>query len=212
MSNSNKVAVVGANAGLAALTVGASVGMDDVVSVFITRYEDQQISDRQFIQKEMIELNKVIKDLVSAVTAAVRKSVTRYEVNEDNGQFTVQVRAKTEDNAINLDWNKGVAQITLLSTVTSKSVVGYQGEVSGTIKAEIVINGNDTEYYHELMANKTDLTEKLNQVQANLRDVSRKERQVRGKLAQLKLDDAGFGELLNDAALLALVDDSVMKG
>lgn len=208
MKNSN-IAVLGA--GLAGLSLNASVGMDDVISVFITKYEDQQISDRQFLQKEMIELNKVIKGLVDSATAVAQAGVARYEVTEDNGMFVVQVKVRS-DNPVSLDWNKGVAQVILLSTVTSKSVVGYQSEVSGTMKAEVALNGSDTERYHELMARKTDLTEKLNQVQANLRDVSRKERQVRGKLAELKLGEEGMEALLTNTNLLALVNESVLKG
>lgn len=207
MNNSKNVAVVG----LAGLSVEASVGLDEVISVFISRYEDQQIADRQTIQASMIAINKDIKDVVEDVTEKVRSVVAGYAMNADNGIVVTTVELAERD-AIQLCWDKGVATISLTSKIKSKTVSGYSGEVSGTVKIELPIDGADVDRYKQLMADKAKMTDQLNQVQTNLRDVSRKERQVRGKLAQMKLAEAGMSDLLNDAGLLALVDESVLNG
>lgn len=207
MNNSKKLAVVG----LSGLALNAAVGMDDVISVFITRYEDKQIADRKALQAEILEVNKDIKSVVESVTAAARSAATGHEVNEDNGLFTTTVTVNADGNAISLDWDKRIATVSMFGKIKSKSHGGYHGETSGTVKIELPIEDADADRYKELMAKKTDLTDKLNQVQTNLRDVSRKERQVRGALAQKKLSEAGMDDLLNDSGLLALVDESVLN-
>lgn len=195
---------------LAGVTLNATIGMEDVISVFISKYEDQQIADRTSLQKTVLDLNNRIKQLVDVVTASVLAEVKEYEVDGDDGLFSMEVKVKSGDDGIKLNWDTGVARIVLSTRIKSNSVSGYSGEQSGSIYVEVPLLEEDVVKYKALIVHKTELLNKLNQVQHNLRDVSRKERQVRGVLAQWKLIEAGMGELLVDNNLLALVSESVL--
>ncbi len=58
------------------------------------------------------------------------------------------------------------------------------------------------ELTHDLETANTELLE----VMANIKQVSRKERQIRGRISELKLEQAGFTDLLQNDDLLKLIN------
>ena len=210
MKNSNnEVALVG----LSQLSVNANVGMDEVVSIFISRFEDQQHSDRSFLQKEMAQVNSQIKALgETARTAAITAVTGSLGNTHDVGAFITYAISVDLKNS-NLDWDKGQVSVRVSHKMVALVAADTYNKTSeGSVNVVVAIDANIVVEYQNLMARKAELTEQLTAVNNNLRDISRKERTVRAKLATMKLEEAGMSDLLNSPELLALVDGSVIDG
>jgi len=209
MNNSNKDVSIVVGSALDQIQNNINVGMEDVVAVFLSRYETSLHTERATLQKEMGLINGQIKTLHDGFLTLVKEWVEHSGTVGVNNFGLVEVEVKLEKN-LNVDWNKGVVNYVLETSVRSLSVDAdtYRSKSSGTVAGVHTI---DVTEYNQLMEQKNVLTEKLTIVNNNLRDVSRKERQVRGQLAELKLKNLGMEDLLNEPTLIGLINNPLQS-
>ena len=185
------------------ITADVNVGIDEVVSVFVTQYEDNLFDKKK-------ELSGKIKVTKKAQTDLTNRLKTSIDTSSYNTTIAVLgLKSKVED--VNVNW--GEKDYSNKRTVPS-------------IKVDVEITDTDkTDRYHSSMtkhftfdipkvdvdqynSNKTEiesLSAELTEVMGLIKSVSRKERQVRGRISKKKLESAGYEDLLNDSEMLKLV-------
>jgi hypothetical protein len=191
-----------------------TVGMNDVVNVFVERYETDLINKRTSNQNKLKDLNKQIQLLANASLAAAKLFVVEANIVGvfDNPIFTSTI--SVPDKEFEVDWTDGSVTYKVLTDVQSKTIPAshYSGHYSDSIKCKFDIDQKDLDQYKDLMEQKTAITNVLGEININLRDVSRKERQVRAKLSEQKLTDMGMQDLLSNPEMLMLIDTTDVIG
>lgn len=185
---------------LAQIEIGATIGINEVVNVFVTKHEDDL-----YIQKA--ERSKILSN--------AKQKAKKYD-------DAIEKDAKAADST--LKYNTTLEMLDLVSIVDNVSINWKNSELIVRVKIKSVskdIHGNSINsmyknYYDPLSIevvkqhkqNHADvesaqagLTETMNRI----KDISRKERQIRGEISRRTLEDAGMEELLNDKALQGLI-------
>lgn len=184
-----------------------SVGMEDVVNVFISRHEDALHSQREQYQGELKVVNSQIADLTASEVKRVTAIVKHNSEVIDNEVVRVEVGLR--DDSVQLEWDKKVVNYQTEVNVKSKTLsTGYNSGGTQTVNGKDTITQKALAEYSEMMSAKSAITEKLTVVNNGLRDLARKERKVRGIIAEKKLNSLGMEDLLQDQSLLALIDGS----
>lgn len=192
------------------VNVELKVDMKDVVDVFLAKYETSLHAERTLLQREMAAVNGQLKNLTESLVATTKLFATTEAVPTTVlGVFSVSSKPINEPT---IDWIK--KEVTFLVEVLIQSLTvtsGYNHKSHTTIAGMLPIPNDSQETYHFLMDTKSGLTDKLNVVNTNLRDMGRKERQIKGKMAEMKLQELGMEDLLQEPALLALINDPLQS-
>lgn len=185
---------------LALMTTNVNVGINEVVSVFVAKYEDglfakkDELSAKIRIAKQ--ELATFLKDLV----AEVDKSQYNVRVDVLNVLFFAEeVEVSWEGNSYyNIPKNS--------LTVSIQQRPAQEGSKSSHFKTiALPISAVDISEHERLKAELEALNTELIDTMALIKSVSRKERQIRGRISEMKLAESGYSELVNSAELLQLV-------
>lgn len=189
-----------------------SLDTNDLVNVFISKYEDGLIAQRTSNQALLTGLTKQIKDLSDCVLAEAKLYVNQSGVlgTTDNDLFSLTVTV--DKDKFKLEWENKYVGYILNHEMKSKTTPtgNYSHSTAGNISGRYQLAEADICKYGQLMEDKSKITSTLAEINNQLRDVSRKERQVRGRLAEQKFAAAGLDELLQDQSLLQLIDTSVI--
>lgn len=183
---------------LSTLTINANVGMDEVVSVFVARYEDQLFAKKEELSDHMRKLKKQRSDLEKHLIEAV--DLTPY--NNITVPLLNLVGFVKDDPCVVWDESYHYSKNSVGICVTLQTANGTTKShypVSFPISEENIKQKCDLDA--EIEAVYTELLEVMNQIKS----IGRKERQVRGKISELKLAECGHIELLNNPELLKLI-------
>lgn len=185
------------------INANLNVGIDDVVNVFISKYEDGLIAQRTSKQLEVKQINNQINQVVEELDAEVERFKEQYEQTITIG--TLKSEYSIKKNCTTLwESQKVICTVSILTTVAGQTDSYYCGSNS-IVKVDMTIPNEIQSEYKQLLSSKTILLEQLQELNGLLRDVSRKERQVRGRIAEQKLENLGMTDLLNEPSLLKLV-------
>jgi hypothetical protein len=167
--------------------------MDDVVSAFVSQYENNLYAKKKDLTHDI----KLIEGQVVDNTRAVLKVVTGNEYTKESLPFGLKLQI---DKGV-IDWEDGEVSFSL--TIKKHSQSSYGNTISlNKIKKVPAAN---RKAYKALTAELQELRSDLSEVLVSLKSVTRKERQVRGRIAIRKLEDSGYGNLMNDKELVKLV-------
>lgn len=180
--------------------INVQVGMDEVVSVFVSRYEDSLIEQRNDLQKQVVAINVSIKKVVEDTTKLVQAYLDTLPTSADIGPLHLNVSYSD----IALIWNKGTAQYNVSLSSVDADAGRYQNKLNTVLTYPV-----EVEEYNSLIEQKTVITGQLGEVNNALRDVSRKERQIKGKIAELKLTELGLTDLLEAPEIQLLLASPV---
>lgn len=178
--------------------VQADVGMNEIVSVFVSRYETGLFAKKDELSAKIKAAKKAVEDHESLVIGSVDRS--KYSAKVESLGLTF----KCTDVSVN--W---------------KSTDGYHSEKAG-IKVFIGMNdGRERDAYSktitlplsaEAIKERAELTKAVASLESELLEtmtqikaVSRKERELRGRISEMKLQQAGFAELINNPDLQKLI-------
>lgn len=175
-----------------AIETDLQVSMDDVVSAFVSQYENN-LYDRK---KQLTGDIKAIEDKLDEISNTVHD-----KVNGDSYEQVLPFDLKLKISKGAINWHEELVKFEL--TITSKD----GGHYSSTIKLnkEKKIPAAQISAYKKVSAALTDLRADLSEVLVSLKSVNRKERQVRGRIAMRKLEDSGYASLMQDSELAQLV-------
>lgn len=212
--NSNKTNQLATlTAGLGAMSVNASVGMDEVVSIFICRLEEDLHAQRKSCQSAMIRLNDEIKTLTTQLLATCGAAIASVErvIEDDFVKITISLDSKEPT----INWNDNQVTYVVRQKTESKMIGknNYSPSSSHSVSVALPIDDGIKFVYDNVMGQKAKLTDRMNLIQSELRDLARRERAVRAKVAEMKLTEAGMGDLLENNELLKLVNlDNIIEG
>lgn len=179
-------------------TSNVNVGMDEVVSVFLSQYESNAFARKN-------ELQEAIKQLKAARKQTAKEVAGRVDISGYSLTNTVIGISASVTN-VQIDWTGNKR--------TKPAVV---------VTVEVVDTDNPDSYHNldkqfrtpltkaELTAREkgelelTELNDQLSEVMTQIKTIGRKERQVRGRIAEMKLKESGFESLLENPEMLALV-------
>lgn len=178
-----------------AMTADLTVSMDDVVSAFVSQYENNLFARK----KEISESIRAIERDVDANTNAVKAEVTGDEWVHKSLPLDLSTTVKLKD----VDFED--KEVTFSVEVKGpNSGTGYYRNTINLTKTK-KIPAKYVTRNKKLIDQLNELRAELGDVLTNLKTIARKERQVRGKIAIRKLEDAGYASLMADPELIALV-------
>ena len=180
-----------------------TVGMDDLVNVFIAKYETSLIDQRTVLQDKLKGLNKVISGLGETAIKDAKTIVLGFQVPTFNNGY-LSINTTIGDN-FKLDWEKKHVSFTVNTVVKSLVKVDWNTEGGSCVNSAVPFHSDLFSAYDNAMEEKRVVMDELTKINNDLRDVSRKERQVRGKIAERKFVASGLEDLLADQELVKLI-------
>lgn len=189
----SKQELVNAPAAFQVMKTDIEVSMDDVVSAFVSQYENNLFARKKELGAQIKAVEATIRDNEKAVLKVVngdqwKKEKLPFGLKYKVGEGEICWGTKTVDFKITIRKNEEVRYGETISLVKEKKIPA----------AHIKVNDDA---HKELDALRSDLQEVL----LSLKQVARKERQVRGRIAMRKLEDSGYASLMQDAELMQLV-------
>lgn len=188
---------------IAKMSADVNVGIDEVVSVFVSQYEDTLFTKKKELSNSIKTAKANLKDLDSRLERSVDKS--QFEMTN----VTLGIKSKVDN--VDVVWeskgygrkkSENVVRVTVEIKDTDKSS-DYRSSMSKNF--EINIEKGDVLAHKEFKNELEGLSNELTEVMGLIKSVSRKERQVRGRISSMKLKDAGYEDLLNNEDILKLV-------
>lgn len=175
-----------------------NVGMDEVVTVFISKYETDLYAKKDDLSRQIKDKKKEIADIETQLIKSV-----------DTSQYTTTIQllnitSKCKD--VSVQWanrenpNRIVVEVELKDEDSESRYSSTFGK-----NIYIPIDAVTASLRDELVEQEKELSQEMVDVMLLTKSVSRKEREVRGRIAEKKLNEAGYSELLNDADMLKLV-------
>lgn len=190
----SKQEVITQPAAFQAMQTDIQVSMDDVVSAFVSQYENNLYARKKELSAEI----KTEEAQLERIEKEVRANVTGDEWADEKVPFGLTLKV-TQGN-VNFD-GKVVHFNILIEDKGNRGYYGNQIKIEKTKKipaAYINAHKKTVDVLNGLRA-------ELGEVLVNLKSVTRKERQVRGRIAMRKLEDSGYASLMNDEELVKLV-------
>lgn len=182
------------------LTSNINVGMDEVVSVFLSRYEDDLYNKKENLAKN---IKAVKRDLESLD----RKIISGVDTNQYERSNIEPLNICSKVRKVDVDWGskEQKIRITVSVEINDKDVeYRYYGGFTQTINLDI--SDSDVESHTELTETLERLNGEMMEVMSLIKGISRKERQVRGKIASMKLEESGYGDLLENDEMMKLIE------
>ena len=204
--NTSKTNLVTAMAGLGAMSINANVGMDEVVSIFISRLEEDLHNQRKSCQATLISKSNEIKELTTQLVSTLRVAIKSVERVVEDEFVKSTTTLNSSEPTVQWEYDQVIFYVSQKFETKLPGRNNYSGNSTNTVPVAMPIDDGIKSVYSTLMGDKSKITDRLNQIQTELRDLSRRERAVRAKVAEMKLNDAGMGDLLNNSDLLQLVD------
>jgi hypothetical protein len=191
------------------MTSDVNVGIDEVVSVFVSQYEDNLFAKKKELSAEIKRVKKEITALDKRLIADVDRS--EYDITVP----VLNLKSKVED--VSIIWkgeededDYSSRKVKVSSIVISieiedkdKDSDGWRNSITKRVKSKI--SKTDENLHTALLKEQSSLSSELTEVLGLIKSVSRKERQVRGRISAKKLEASGYEGLLNDSEMLALV-------
>lgn len=183
------------------ISTNVNVGIDEVVAIFVSRYETDLFNKKDRISDQI----KKLKASIDKFTADLVKSVDKKEYELAVPKLGLTFKVDEVEVHFDKPEHYGNRKIGI-----HVSVGMWDKEESRTYAShtKVVVLPIDS----DIIAQRKALNEELEQLNLQLIDVlgliksvSRKERQVRGKIAEMKMEQAGQSELLANGELTKLI-------
>lgn len=188
------------NSTAVSVTSNVNVGMDEVVSVFVSQYETNLFNEKDRLSDKIKQIKQALKSLDESLVRSVDQS--HYESTNE----VLGISSIVED--VTVSWSKernAVPSIVVQVQISNDDHDGgYTARGFGKNFRVEIVTENVAEY-EKLTGEKDDLSSELANIMGLIKSVSRKERQIRGQISAKKLKEAGAESLLNDESILALV-------
>ena len=186
--------------GLNEISSKVVIGMDEVVNVFVSKYED----DLYVRKDELSDSIKDVKKSIESVGKECEKSVDEsYYVSNNK---VLGISSKVDNVRVSFDDKKksGSILVDVLIKDDERESSGYRSNCFNKV-FEVEVKESVCKKYFKLIEEKNGLEIELMSVMNLIKDISRKERKIRSKISEMKLNESGFSELLNNKDVLKLI-------
>lgn len=193
LTNSNEVTAI------QQMSSNVNVGLDEVVSVFVSRYETQL-----FDRKD--ELGKNIKTIKSELEDLDKRLIGSIDTNPYGITIAVLNITSVVDK-VGVEWGKKPEdnRVTIHIDVKDNDKSDRYSH-SFSKRVTFPTSSKDVKIHDKLNDDLENLKTDLAEVMGLIKSVSRKERQVRGRISEMKLKESGFAGLLDSPELTKLVE------
>jgi len=208
MSKSTAPAVVDKTF-LAAMSTNVSVGFEDVVAVFVERYETKLLARQAELQAKIKQLKAAIETLVKGIKDGVDTS--KYAISIP----VLEMHTKVE--AVEVLWGREVDRYgrpTDYEANCVEIVVGFFNDDNakdkdrcGYRRIRLPISATDSASYKGYKDAIKEAEHGLIEVNTSLKNMGRKQRQVAARLSTMKIEQAGMEGLLENPELLKLLEE-----
>lgn len=188
-----------ANDLMTAMTTDVNVGMNEVVSVFVAKYEDGLFAKKEELSKRIKSVKGNMADLVKELEESIDQS--KYATEIPMLGLTTKVSSVTVKFDGTYNSKKPIVEVSV-GVYDNSSDRDYPS-FSKTFMFDIVKDTVDLN--NSLKIELETLSAELMEVMGQIKSVSRKERQIRGKISEMKLEQSGFADLLSNPEMLQLV-------
>jgi len=197
----NDVVKTPANSFLTAMTSNVNVGIDEVVSVFVAKWEDG-------LFKKKDELSKKIKAAIQEMTDLVKRLVDNVNRSDYEGSIaSLGISTKVVAIEVHFDGYDGDKRALIVVAVEVKDEDSKRSYGDSFTKYfRLPISQVDVDFNTELKTELEQLNAELVETMGEIKSVSRKERQVRGKISEMKLEQSGLAELAQNTEILKLIE------
>ena len=189
----NPLALLGAEKGaaLSCINMETKVTMEDVVDLFAVKYEQKLKEKRKKIEKDRTDISERTKAArIAAIKAVDTKQFdTKHDIFKLKSA-SVDFSGKDNKFAVNLAFN----------------VIGGRDGYPVNVVQSVAIPANTVKQLDGLNKEMEQNTKDLTEVLTEIRDIDSRRRLVRARITEQKLGAEGLEGLLNDPALLALVE------
>ena len=171
--------------------VSVKVGMDEVVSVFISQWEDKLYTKKDELAKALKKAKKNGKDVVDAIV----KVGTAHGKELEQTVPGLGIKITSGEVKVNHDDNTVSVTLTCLDTKADKNANYYyrpEWAIDRAVKIDKKL-WKDLKGCQDVVNN---LEEELQDIAREIASISRKERKVRGVISKQKLEECGYDELL----------------
>lgn len=182
------------------MSANVNVGMDEVVSVFVSKYEDGLFAKKdelaaviRTLKQELADFDKTITDMVDP---------TEYEAKVPNLGMTFKM------GDVSIHWDKHW-QYAANTFVIDVNMFDSSAKREGSVFTKNIIKPIPSKIVKQRTEVKQAIDDKnaeLMEVMGQIKGVGRKERQIRGRISELKLAESGMADLLTNSDMLKLVE------
>lgn len=189
---------VSTTAGLFATEKTAVVNMNDVVNVFVSKYEENLIAEQEMLNSSLAAAKKECDEYIASLKTKYNELKTdakyNYEIEEHGLVGTcsdIKIDAIEHQVSIHVEVRDAADDPKRCHSCLRKI---FTVDFTADEKTEIARLQNEI----------TRISTSLATVLKNIRDIGRKERQIRAKISEKQLAAAGYSELIADTELLQL--------
>lgn len=189
---------------IATMTTNVNVGIDEVVAIFVSRYETDLYGKKDALATKV----KSLKGKIDGITAELKKSVNKADYEGSVEKLGLKYKVDSievlfEKSSCNYSQKVGIAvSIGIYDASSDRTYPVHTKSISLPINAMTITERK------ELQGELDTANAELLEVMGLIKTVGRKERQVRGKIAEMKLEQAGQNELLANGELVKLISMS----
>lgn len=185
--------VIARPAAFQAMQTDIQVSMEDVVSAFVSQYENNLFKRKAELSKQI----RALKDDLDKLHDSVLEKINADEWSKEKLPFGLGYKIGKGS----VEWNYKRVQF----AIEIKEKDGSRWSNTITIKKNKTIPQQYLKKNKKLNEEVNRLNGELSEVLVSLKGIDRKERQVRGRIAIRKLEDSGYADLMKDDELLKLV-------
>lgn len=180
-----------------AMTNNVNVGMDEVVSVFVAKYENGLFDKKDKLAAAI----RSAKTKLAGFDGAAKASV---DVSKYTGSVPVLGLKFEPRSELSVQWKTGSYNEQGINMQVRMTTM--DGEHEHTQHITLPLPAALLKQYEAVVAEIDQASVELTDVITLIKQVGRKERQVRGRIAEMKLAESGLSELLNNAEMLQLIE------
>lgn len=181
------------------MSANVNVGMDEVVSVFVAKYEDGLFAKKddlsaaiRSLKQELTDFDKSVRELVDS--AEYDAKVPQLGFTFKMGEVKIYWEKNWQQEA-----NTYVIEVEMFDSSAKRDGAVFTKNIVKAVPSKIVKQREEVKKALE------DKNAELMEVMSQIKSVGRKERQIRGRISEMKLAESGFSGLLDNPEMLQLV-------
>lgn len=168
------------------------IDMNDIVSIFTSKYEERLYDSKARLTAEIAEGRKVVAKLTKEATDSV--DVSKFLV--PHPLFNIEEDGRT--------LNESAGTVTVVFRTNTEQ--GFGGSYNSVARRDLKLTKKVVNEISKAKEKLNTLADELNTTMVAIRDMGRKERQVRARIIEQKLENSGMEHLLNDEGLQKLIE------
>jgi hypothetical protein len=183
------------------MSADVNVGINEVVSVFVAKYEDGLFEKKASLSKRIKDVKKSLADLNKELI----NSVNRQQYHQQVTLLNMEIRVKDVDVIWAIDYPNLSNTNSIRVNLGLFALDGHAQYSRADNEIFEPLSSVTVETHDNLSRELSQLNDDLMEVLTLIKSVSRKERQIRGKISEMKLEQSGFADLMNNTEILQLV-------